>query len=110
MSKKKLSELIADCVEKGFSPLVPVLDRLLEIDQRLTDRRKKLIAQARSVERPQDYEPTESDLLIEEHNRGQSEGIMEVLRELHDFRVEISRAILDGEEGEMRDLDSSCGP
>lgn len=95
--KKTLSESIAARVAKGFSPMVPVLDRLEAIELKLSDRRQELIVQARSIEWPEDYEPTESDFLIEEHNRGQAEGILESLRGLYDFRVEISHAIMDAE-------------
>jgi len=97
MSDEVLSDSIAAHVAKGFSPLVAVLDRVNEIELKLSDRRKGLFAQARGIELPEDYEPTESDFLIEEHNRGQAEGILESLRELHDLRTELSQAILEDE-------------
>jgi len=97
MGEETLSEEIAARIAQGYSPLVVVLDRLEAIELKLSDRRGGLFAQARSIERPEDYEPTENDLLIEEHNRGQAEGIMESLRELHDLRTELSQAILEDE-------------
>ena len=97
MSKeiKTLNESIAEHVAKGYSPLVVVLDRLEAVELKLSDRRQKLIAQARSIERPEDFEPTDDDFLLEEHNRSQAEGIMEAMRELLDLRIEVEQAILE---------------
>jgi len=97
MSDETLSDSIAAHVAKGYSPLVVVLDRLKAIELKLFRRRQKLIAQARSIERPEDYEPTESDFLIKEHDRGQAEGLLESMHELLDFRIEIVQAILEDE-------------
>jgi len=97
MSDEALSDSIAEHVAKGFSPLAPVLDRLSAIELKLGKRRQELYAQAREIERPEDYEPTENDLQIGEHNRGQAEGIIEAMRELLDLRIEVEQAILEGE-------------